>query len=241
MSGQPQPTRLLKAFAADAISADITLPIPEPSQSAITPGAASLTEGFPPACFQDPADGGVLPSGADFNGVLRQATEPAAYLMAGQRPLYDATLQTFMGGYAIGAVLVQAADHTKTWTSLVDGNMTNPDTGGAGWLSSGYVYTAVALAGVNDVVLPGPHDFIFDVDCTAGAIAYTGFIAQRDGQVIVLRKLDATANGLSVASQSASSAAANRCAVVAPSLGAPLQYMDFRLRYVQTLARWIQF
>lgn len=240
MAGQPQPTRLLKAFAADAISDDITLPIPEPSQVAIEPGAASLTDGFPPACFQDPASGGVLPSGADFNGVLRMATEPAAYLMAGQRPFYDATLQTFMGGYAIGSVLAQAANPAASWVSIVDANMSDPDTGGAGWVSSVTLYSNAALATVNDVVLPGASDYIIDVDCTAGALAFTGFVAQRDGQRITLRKSDASANGLTVVSASGASLPANRCNVVAPSIGAPLQYMDFTIRYVQTLARWIQ-
>lgn len=240
MSGQPAPARLLQAFAANAVSDDITYPIPQPSQLTINPGAASLNDGFPPACFTDPASGGVLPSGGDFNGVLKMATGPAAYLMAGQRPFFDATLAAFMGGYIVGAKLAQVAAPGSTWTNIVDGNTTNPDSGGAGWVSSETLFSAVALTGVNDVVLPGPSDYILNVNCSAGAIAYTGFVAQRDGQIILLRKSDATINSLTVVSQSASSAVANRCAVVAPSIGAPLQYMDFRLRYIQTLSRWIQ-
>lgn len=240
MSGQPYPTRLLEAFATGAISDDITLPIPQPSQSAIDPGAASLNDGFPPACFEDPAAGGQLPSGADFNGILNMATAPAAYLMAGQRPMYDATLQTFMGGYAIGSVLAQAADPTATWTSIVDANMTDPDTGGAGWVSSGLVYSAVALTGVNDVVLPTASDCIIDVDCSGGAKAFTGFVAQRPNQRVTLRKSDTSANGLSVVSASGSSVLANRVQCVAPSLGAPLQFMDFTIQYIPTLSRWIQ-
>jgi hypothetical protein len=240
MSGQPTPPRLLQAFGTAAIGDDITDPIPQPSQISINPGAASLNDGFPPACFQDPADGGVLPSGADFNGILFMISAIAAALWAGQRNVFDSTLATFMGGYKLGAKLAQVASPGATWTNLVDGNTTDPDAGGAGWLSSEVVYTAVALTGVNNVVLPGPSDYIFDVDCTAGAIAYTGFVAQRDGQRLTFRKSDVSANGLSIVSQSGSSTAANRCAVVAPSLGAPLQYMDFTIRYVQTLARWIQ-
>jgi hypothetical protein len=240
MAGQPQPTRLLKAFAADAISDDITLPIPEPSQIAINPGAASLTDGFPPACFADPAAGGVLPSGADFNGVLNMATAAPAYLMAGQRPFYDATLQTFMGGYALGAVLAQAADPTATWTSAVDANMTDPDSGGAGWISSTTVYSAAALTGLNDVVLPTISDCVIDVDCSGGAKAFTGFAPGRPNQRVTLRKSDASANGLSVLSENVGSAAANRVQCVAPSLGAPLRYMDFTIQYIPALSRWIQ-
>lgn len=240
MSGQPTPPRLLQAFATSAIGDDITDPIPQPSQVTITPGAASLNDGFPPSCFLDPASGGVLPSGADFNGILFMISAIAAAVWAGQRNVFDVTLATFMGGYAVGAKLAQVAAPGSTWTNLVDGNTNNPDTGGAGWLSSDVVYSNVALAGVNNVVLPGPNDYIIDVDCTAGAIAYTGFVGQRDGQTITLRKSDVSANGVSIVSQSGSSTAANRCAVVAPFLGAPLQYMILRIRYVQTLARWIQ-
>lgn len=240
MSGQPTPPRLLQAFATNAIGDDITNPIPQPSQFTIDPGAASLNDGFPPLCFTDTASGGQLPSGADFNGILFMATAPCAYLMAGQRPVFDATLAAFMGGYAVGATLAQTANSAATWVNLVDGNTTDPDAGGAGWVSSTPIYSAAALTGLNDVVLPGVSDYIIDVDCTAGAKAFTGFVAQREAQRVTLRKSDVSGNGLSVLSENGGSLAAHRCQVVAPSLGAPLRYMDFTIQYVTALSRWIQ-
>jgi hypothetical protein len=136
MSGQPTPPRLVEAFAVNAGFGYITFPFPAASQISTTPGAASLEDGFPPLCFLDPADGGVLPSGADFNGILNLISSWAAFLGAGQIPAYDATLQAAMGGYKIGARVAQATNTNAVWISTVDANVTNPDTGGAGWLSS---------------------------------------------------------------------------------------------------------
>lgn len=240
MSGQPTPPRLLEAFAVNAGSDFITDPIPQPSQISTNPGAASLNDGFPPATFLDPADGGVLPSGADFNGILFMISAWAAYLGAGQRPVFDATLAAFMSGYAVGATLAKVGAPQETWTNVLNGNTSNPDTGGAGWVSSTPLHSSAALATLNDVVLPGVSDYIIDVDCTSGAFAFTGFVAQRDRQRITLRKSDSSANSLSVVASSGSSAAANQVQCVSPSLGAPLQYMDFSIQYISELSRWVQ-
>jgi hypothetical protein len=237
MSGQAQPPRIVEPFAVNATGDFINYPIPATTVDVF---AASLDQGFPPSNFLDPADGGVLPSGADFNGILRMISAWAAYLGAGQRPFYDATLAAAMSGYAVGAKLAQLAAPGSTWTNLVDGNATNPDTGGAGWLSSDVVYSNAVLATLNDVVLPGPNDYIIDVDCTGGAKAYTGFVAQRAHQRLTLRKSDASANGVSVLASNGGSVAANQIQCAAPSIGAPLRYMDFTIEYIPDLSRWIQ-
>ncbi len=187
MAGQAQPPRLLEPFAKNAPDCDPTTPIPggktfpfpQPSQVSLTPGAASLDDGFVDLNMTDPTQGGVPPFGIDMNGILFYISAWAAYLAAGQLPQYDATLQTFMGGYAKGAVLSQAANPNQTWTSITNANMTDPDTGGAGWVSSVPLYSAAALTGTNDVVLPGPSDYVINV---ATATNFTGFIAQRDAQ-----------------------------------------------------------
>lgn len=48
--------------------------IPTASQIGVTPGAASLTDGFPPLTMTPLASGGVPPAGADFNGILNLIT-----------------------------------------------------------------------------------------------------------------------------------------------------------------------
>jgi hypothetical protein len=237
MPGQPQPPRLAEAFAVNAAGAYINA-IPTPSQIGVTPGAASLNDGFPPLCFIDPASGGVLPSGKDFNGILFMISAWAAYLGAGQLPVYDATLQTDMGGYAIGARILQAANSAAVWISTVNGNMTDPDTGGAGWISSVALYnsTAPAAGTYTDNVLPGPSDYVLDYDATAGNIILDGFVAQRDGQQIRICKKDATANVVTVTANAGT--AANQVRSVGDYALAQ-QYADVTIQYNAALSRWL--
>lgn len=237
--GQPTPPRIVEAFAIDAASQYITNPFPAASQIGITDGAASLHDGFPPLTFLALAAGGVPPSGKDFNGILYLLSAWIAFLAAGQKPVYDSTLQTDMSGYAQGATIQQSADLTATWTSNVAANVTNPDTGGAGWVSSKQLYSNAALTGVNNVVLPGPSNYLIDVDASGGAITFTGFVAQRDGQEITFRKSDSSANAVGFANSSGSSSASNEMQLPG-NASLPLQYMTFRIKYNTTLGKWFQ-
>lgn len=189
MAGQPTPPRIVEAFAVNAPNCTQasptpggrTFPFPVASQQGVINGAASLNDGFPPLTMTSPANGGVPPFGIDMNGVLYPHSAWVVFLAAGQIPGYDATLQTAMGGYALGARIAQASNPLATWVSTVNGNMTDPDTGGAGWVSSVALYSAAALTGTNDVVLPGPSDYVINI---AAAVTLTGLVAQRDGQRI---------------------------------------------------------
>lgn len=213
MAGQAIPPRLVEPFANSAtectqavpVAGGKTFPFPIDSQITTLNGAASLTDGFVALNMTDPTEGGVPPFGIDINGILFVVSSWAAFFAAGQYPAYDATLQTAMGGYAQGARLQQAANLTAFWTSAVDANMTDPDTGGAGWISSVPLYSAVALTGVNDVVLPGPSDYVINV---AAATAFTGFVAQRDGQKVTL--LFTGSSGLLELVPNSTSSAANQ-------------------------------
>lgn len=122
--------------------------IPTPSQITITPGAASLTDGFPPLTRTPIAAGGVPPFGADMNGILFEISANTQWENAGGFYPYDAAFSTAIGGYPRGAVLARA-DLSGFWLSQVDNNATNPDTGGAGWVaafSSGVVGQARNLS-----------------------------------------------------------------------------------------------
>lgn len=231
MAGQPLPPRIVEAFAINAGVGFINV-IPVTSAD---PLAASYDQGFPPTNFLDPVDGGVLPSGADFNGILNATSAWDAYFAAGQIPLYDATLQTAMGGYAIGARIRQSANTSAVWVSTVNGNMTDPDTGGAGWLSSVPLYSTAALAGPNDVVLPGISDYVIDVNTAGGPITYTGFIAQRPWQKVTL--CPTGANNLNLSSLTGS-AAANQMRVATGGIGIS-QNDSYTIQYVPTLNKWI--
>lgn len=235
MSGQPTPPRIVEAFAIDAASQYITNPFPVASQIGITDGAASLHDGFPPLTFLELEAGGVPPAGADFNGILYLLSAWVAYLAAGQRPLYDATLQTDMGGYAQGAVLAQAAAPWATWTSLVAANLTDPDTGGAGWISSIPLYASSAPAAgtYTNTAPPTVSDMLLDYDCSAGNINLGGFVAQRNGQRLTVRKSDSSANVLTVTT--GTGAAGNQLQAVG-DVALAQQYAEVTFQYNKAIS-----
>ena len=105
-------------------------------------GQASLTEGFPPANFNPVAGGGVPPFGQDFNGILNPVTAWNRWQATGVIPPYDATWQAAVGGYPKSALVQSLVELGLIYMSLVDGNVTNPDNGGAGW----YIWSRIITA-----------------------------------------------------------------------------------------------
>ena len=110
--------------------------IPETSQISITPGAASLNDGFPPSTMISPLSGGTPPLGKDMNGILNLLSKTARWSQAGGSFTYNAAFATDpnVSGYPQGAVLLQASG-AGFWFNTVDNNQSDPDAGGAGWLS----------------------------------------------------------------------------------------------------------
>ena len=117
---------------ANGAGAGFIRTVPQASQIGISPGAASLQDGFPPLNFTPIATGGIPPAGQDMNGVLNAITKSLQWLQAGGLPVYNAALSAAIGGYPNGAILVNNAG-SGFWHSNVDNNTTNPDAGGAGW------------------------------------------------------------------------------------------------------------
>jgi|SRR5579863_1302557 len=240
--GQPVPPRIVEAFAINAGGAYITNPFPVASQISVTPGRASLNDGFVPLNMTDPTAGGIPPFGEDMNGILYLISAWVAFFAAGQVPTYDATLAADMSGYALGAVVQQSADTTAFWINTIAGNASDPDTGtpgDAGWVSTKPLHVSVS-AGGNNVALPGPSDYVYDVDASGGAINFTGFVMQRDGQRLVVRKIDSSANNVTFASLSGSSLAANQLEIVTAGLALGLQYETLTLMYNSTVGKWVQ-
>lgn len=134
MQSSDAPGKIAVPFAQDAgptFARDV--PVDAPSED---DGSASLTLGFPPLTFLDPAVGGVPVDGRDLNGILRQVTGAVRWTQAGGVPKYDAAFQSEIGGYPAGAEIASAVSDGVWWRSTVNNNMTNPDSGGAGWVSA---------------------------------------------------------------------------------------------------------
>lgn len=152
------PVKIVLPFAANG-NKNV---IPVPSQQPITPGAASWFDGFPPDTMLDPTQGGVGPSGLDFNGVFNAVSALSRWFNSGASFPYDAALSTAIGGYPAGARVMQAGGGTGLWVSIVDNNMTNPDTGGAGWVPQGSKTTASVYASAQQTLAVGNSKVLFD-------------------------------------------------------------------------------
>jgi hypothetical protein len=127
------PTKIPLPFAYNA-GVGYKNTIPTDSQIGVVNGRASLNDGFPPLNFVPISSGGVPPFGSDVNGILNEITAITQWQQAGGFFFYDSSFSTTIGGYPKGAIL-QSSSNSGLWISTAENNTTNPDTGGAGWMS----------------------------------------------------------------------------------------------------------
>lgn len=124
------PVKFQEYWAQNAGGAYILLPPVAPNP---TPGGASFDQGFPPPNM---TLGGIPPFGQYFNGILQLETKWTQWFQAGGPIAYDATFQGQISGYPLGSKVASANVVGRYWTSTTDGNVTNPDASGAGWVGS---------------------------------------------------------------------------------------------------------
>jgi hypothetical protein len=118
-------------------------------------GWASFVDGFPPLTQQPVGSGGIPPWIQDFNGLLNVMTAWQQWQQAGGPITYDSAFQSSVGGYPKGCVVQSATIFGQSWISTTDNNTTNPDSGGAGWVSTTLSVPAYALdtsGTVNNIV-----------------------------------------------------------------------------------------
>lgn len=144
MPAPTQPDLLPQPFANNA-TAGFKNTIPD---TTLTPGRASFDLGFPPITMQDTIAGGIPPLGQDVNGVLYAVSSHTYFQQTGKPYVFNSTLSTAMGGYAVGTLLGMS-DGTGVWLNTVANNTTNPDGGSAaGWVPAfSYGSTTVAVTG----------------------------------------------------------------------------------------------
>ncbi|WP_426785892.1 gp53-like domain-containing protein (plasmid) [Rahnella variigena] len=108
---------------------------------------ASYDAGFPPVTMILKAAGGLPPKGQDMNQILYELSTLSRWASSGALNSYDASFSSSIAGYPKAAVLV-GDDGASIFISTSDGNLTNPNSGGAGWfnLSTGYLKSANNLS-----------------------------------------------------------------------------------------------
>ena len=150
MQSSQLPTKIQVPFAQNAGGSYIRT-VPVASQIGISAGAASFNDGFVPLnCIPDAA-GGINPDVRDVNGVLNALSALLWWYSAGGSVTYDAAFQTVIVGYPKGAILQSAAVSGILWISTTENNVTNPDTGGAGW------QPAVPFTGLSSITMTGSN------------------------------------------------------------------------------------
>lgn len=230
--------KMVEAFAINAATANITKPFPVPSQIGTNPGDASLNDGFTPLNMTPLVDGGIPPSGADMNGILNLISQTVVPVGAGQLVFpYDGTFATAIGGYAKGARVLDATNLLQQWTSAIAANTTDPAVAPANWISSlPLLSTSAPTAGTHaDNVLAGPSDMLLDINTAAGNITLNGFVAQRDGQRLVISNTGA--NALNVGFLAGTAANQVRASGGQVTL---LQNDSFTIQYCTALTKWVQ-
>lgn len=127
------PTKYSIPFANSAVAPYIA---PVPISPSPTPGMASFTTGFPPLNFNQIASGGIPPWGSDFNWMLNSITKWLRFVQAGGPLKWDSSFSTSIGGYPQGAIVQANTIGTGAYfISAVDDNTSNPNTGGANWIT----------------------------------------------------------------------------------------------------------
>lgn len=172
------------------------------------PGRASFTEGFPPLNFTAVSNGGIPPYGADMNGILQQVTADVQWLQAGGPVVYNSVFSALIGGYPRGAVVQSATAVGRFWQSTVDDNVTDPDAGGAGWVTwpNGTFYAVdTGSANAGSIALDLPVDdtdkllgtfIVVEKTAAANTGGYTLQVNGTSGSLGVFNVLNPNGNGV---------------------------------------------
>jgi len=201
------PPVIVKPFGAEAGAGYITNPIPVDSQELILPGAASFDTGFPPLTM---TEGGVPPSGKDFNGILFALSAYCAWLQAGMGFPFSTDVAD-AGGYPIGAVVRSAADLSNCYYNTTADNTNNPDSVITGWVKFSLIgggqvgaQTSTLAAGTtNNLAVTGSVGFL-DITANASGSDLTGLNGGVNGQQITITNV--SANTLTLKALTGSSA-----------------------------------
>jgi hypothetical protein len=96
-----------------------------------------------------------------MNGGLYQMSAIDVWMSAGGGFPYNSSFSTAIGGYPKGARVFMASGNGY-WRSTVDNNVTDPDTGGAGWVPDAGAAVASVYAAEQNTIAVGTNPVVFD-------------------------------------------------------------------------------
>lgn len=137
VSSSQQPPFIPEPFGNNA--SEINYPLPDTVSGA---GSAAWNTGWPPATANPT---GTPPAIQDFNGLDKTISGWVQWCqLGGGVPYWNSTIANLAGlggtvgsngGYPAGAIVQSNTFPNRLWRSTAENNVTNPDTGGAGWIA----------------------------------------------------------------------------------------------------------
>lgn len=199
MQASQIPNKFTLPFASGAGPGFIRT-VPVASQIGIQPGAASETDGFPPLNFLPVGSGGVPPFGQDANGILNKTTAWDRWFSAGGPVQWDSVFSATWGGYPAGATVQSTVTLGLFWFCTIDNNTTNPDSGGAGWLSYSPVGSVTRIVTASGIFVTNISDGAVGLNRTSSpAVSSTTLpTGVSQGKIIVVEDLAANFNAFPV-------------------------------------------
>ncbi|EOU7303960.1 hypothetical protein ACOKA8_003490, partial [Citrobacter freundii] len=140
---------------------------------------ASYSSGFPPITMTIKSAGGLPPKGQDMNQALFELSALNRWNSAGGPVVFDSAFSTTIGGYPKGAI-IQGDDATTQYLNTLDGNTSNPNTGGAGWrnVSEGRLIGVVTITTSGTYTpTPGTKSIVVEVQGAGGAGGAAGIVS----------------------------------------------------------------
>ncbi|VEB99916.1 Uncharacterised protein [Cedecea lapagei] len=95
---------------------------------------ASYDQGFPPVTMILKAAGGLPPKGQDMNQILYELSNLSRWASTGALNSFDSSFAAAIGGYPKSSVLI-SDDGSTIFINAIDGNQSNPDLAGTGWIN----------------------------------------------------------------------------------------------------------
>lgn len=213
-------TKIVLPFANNAGSLTRTIPV-----TTADPNAASYTLGFPPNTAVPEGAGGKPPDIKDFNGIGNELSAWIRWQNAGAALPYDGVFQAAISGYPRGAVVMSATTFGLWWLSTAENNVTNPDTGGAGWVS--FLPTGLQLAHGECVLVRSGGTQLSVLPRNANNVIVAGKQLQIPSAGLNIANTGVTING--TASQNL---AINSAYLVALNASGSLEYWTFATGHV---------
>ena len=120
MKSTDAPVKQIVPFGANGPRDAITATTPSGSNQ------ASYDQGFPPITMTLKSAGGLPPKGQDMNQILYEGSTFDRYFAAGGSYPYDASFASGIGGYPLGARVLNSVK-SGFWVNTIEDNTANPE------------------------------------------------------------------------------------------------------------------